>query len=235
MALGRKNREDFRWQWYFFDSLKFRRGKAPPEFFLLFLKNRGKMALIFTEGGYFVEYAAKRIALPNGKTVLFRAPTPADSPAMIEYLELTAGETDFLSRRPGERHMTVEQEEGYLRSVLDSPGQVMIVCEADGILAGNCQAVRGATEKTAHRATFMIGLRKAYWHMGIGSRMFDELIALAAAMGCTQAELRVMAGNTRAQGLYRKKGFRVVGEIPNAFRMLDGSYEGELYMVRPLP
>lgn len=182
-----------------------------------------------------MEYPSKWISLPNGKNVLFRAPAPADSPAMIEYLELTAGETDFLSRRPGERHITVEQEERYLQSTLDSPGRVMIVCEADGIMVGNCQVVRGATEKTAHRATFMIGLRKAYWHMGIGSRMFDELIALAAAMGCTQAELQVVAGNTRAQGLYRKKGFRVVGEIPNAFQMLDGSYQGERYMVRPLP
>ena len=182
-----------------------------------------------------MDYPSKTFRLPGGKTVLFRAPTPADSPAMLEYLEVTAGETDFLSRRPGERRMTVGEEAQYLQNVLDSPRQIMIVCEVDGAMAGNCQVVFGGTEKTAHRATFMIGLRKPYWSLGIGSRMFDELLRLSVEHGSLQAELRVVAGNERALRLYRSKGFQVAGEIPNAFQMLDGSYQAELYMVRPLP
>ena len=59
-----------------------------------------------------------------------------------------------------------------------------------------------------------------------------ELIALGADMGLHQLELQVFRDNVRAISLYRKMGFEIVGVLPDAFRLKDGTYRDEYTMVK---
>ena len=179
-------------------------------------------------------FPAKEITLKDGRVAIFRTPSLADAAAMIEYMRMTAGETDFLLRTPEEVTMTAAEEEAYLSRIIESKYDCMIVCTVEGKLAGNCQISRHNKRKNDPRADVMIALLKEFWGLGIGTAMFREMIALAESWGLMQLELEVIEGNTRAIGLYEKMGFRTVAATPNAIRLPDGTMLKEFLMVKPL-
>lgn len=177
-------------------------------------------------------YAAKEMVLKDGATVIFRSPVPEDAAALLDYLKVTAEETDFLLRYPEECTMTVEQEEIYLRNSLKDVDSVMILCEVDGEIAGNCNLARHNKLKTRHRASIGIALTKEFWGLGIGTVLFEEMIRLAKHWGIEQLELEVFADNHRAMALYQKMGFQIVAEHPNFIKRKDGTYVNEYLMVK---
>lgn len=181
-----------------------------------------------------MHFPEKQIRLKDGRTAVFRSPSPADAAEMIEYMRKTAGETDFLLRTPEEVTVLVPEEETYLNRILESSHQCMIVCTVDGKLVGNCQIVRHNKRKNCHRADVMIALLEEFWNLGIGSAMFREMITIAREWKLMQLELEVIEGNERAIGLYRKMGFETVSYIPNAIRLSDGTMLKEFRMVKPL-
>lgn len=182
-----------------------------------------------------MHFETKEITLKNGKTAVLRSPRREDAAEMVEYMKTTAGETPFLRRTPEECTMSVEQEAAFLEGVLKSSNTVMIVCEIDGKIAGNCQITFHNRIKNRHRGEVAIALCKEFWGLGIGTAMFEEMIALAYARGgILQLELGVIEGNTRAIGLYEKMGFKIVAEVPNDTRLEDGTLLSLFYMVKTL-
>lgn len=179
-------------------------------------------------------FPQKKIQLKDGRTAIFRAPSPADAADMIQYMKKTAGETDFLLRTPEEVTMTVSGEEAFLSNIVQSEFDCMIVCTVDGVLAGNCQISRHTKRKNMHRADVMIALCSKFWNLGIGTAMFEELIAIGKTWGLMQLELEVIEGNERAMGLYRKMGFETVCYVPNAIRLDDGTLLKEYRMVKSI-
>ncbi len=179
-------------------------------------------------------FPEKEIILKDGRTALFRGPLPSDAAAALEYMKITAGETPYLLRTPEEITMTVEEEAAYLTRYPSDPNTAMIICFVDGVMAGNCQIARKTKLKNRHRAIVAIALLKEFWGLGIGTAMFEEMIAIAETWGVAQLELEVIEGNDRAMGLYRKMGFEIVSHVPNAIRMPDGAFVKEFLMVKDL-
>lgn len=175
----------------------------------------------------------KVIDIKGGKAVL-RSPRAEDAQELIDYLVSTAGETDFLIRCPEDIRLTVEQEERFLNAVLNSPDDLMIVCEVDGKIAGNCSLAFMDKKKMRHRSNVGIALLKEYWGRGIGTRMFEEMEKIARERGVRQMELEVLEGNERAVHLYEKMGFRFVGKRPDAFMAEDGRLLTEYFMQKIL-
>lgn len=56
-----------------------------------------------------------------------------------------------------------------------------------------------------------IAVRPAYWGRGIGSALLDALVTAARDRGCAEVFLEVRADNSRAHGLYRRRGFADIG------------------------
>ena len=179
-------------------------------------------------------YIEKTVTLKNGKTALFRSPVASDAAEMAAYLKTCAGETDFLLRYPEECTQTEEQEAAYLDSINRSDTDMMIVCVVDGEIAGNCQFGIGQRIKTRHRARVAIGLLKKYWGLGIGTAMFQEMIAACRDRGVLQLELEYVEGNERGRRLYEKMGFVQVAEKPDAIRLKDGRMLKEFAMILKL-
>ena len=76
---------------------------------------------------------------------------------------------------------------------------------------------------------------KDYWNLGIGTRMFQELIRLSEERpDLSQIELEFVEGNDRARHLYEKMGFRITGVHPNAIRLRDGTLLNEYLMIKPI-
>ena len=179
-------------------------------------------------------FEKKEVILKSGETAIFRSPMPEDSLQMLAYLKATSGETDFMLRYPEECTMTQAQEASFLQGILDSDRDLMILCEIDGKLAGNCSISFHPFQKTRHRADVAIGILKEHWNKGIGSIMFREMIAAARARGIRQLELEVVEGNDRAIALYEKMGFRTVSQRPNAIYLKDGRLLKEYLMVKTM-
>ena len=56
-----------------------------------------------------------------------------------------------------------------------------------------------------------IAVRESRWGQGIGSALLDALIRAAVERGCAELFLEVRADNSRAHGLYRRRGFEEIG------------------------
>lgn len=186
------------------------------------------------EGEYAIYYQAKEIKLKNGAAAIFRSPEIEDAGALLEYLKITAAETPFLLREPEECTMTLQQERDYIENAVQSPDILTILCEVDGRIAGNCNLKRHDKMRTRHRADVAIALIKSFWRLGIGTAMFEEMIAQAKAWGVEQLELEVVEGNHRAMALYQKMGFHIIAERPNSIKLKNGTILKELCMIRQL-
>ncbi len=174
--------------------------------------------------------------LKDGRKALLRSPLEEDIPGTLEYLVKSAGETEFIIRYPEECvKYTPEGEKRLFEQKNASDNEAMIVCLVDGKVAGNCEIVFQRSIKYRHRATVAIALLREYWNLGIGTRMFEELIRLAEGReGLLQLELDFAEGNARARHLYEKMGFRITGVKPDAIRLKNGELRNEYMMVRKM-
>ncbi len=179
-------------------------------------------------------YPEKIIALKDGRQAILRSPRTEDAAELVQWLHKTAEETHYILRYPEEVTMTVEQEAGFIDHVVQSPNDCMILCVVDGVIAGNCHLKFYNRIKVKHRAEIAIGLLQAFWGLGIGTAMFEEMIRLGREHGTTQLELEVLGDNERGLALYRKMGFTVYGERPNSIRLKDGTMITDYLMVRQL-
>ena len=176
----------------------------------------------------------KKITLKDGRTAILKSPCVEDAEKLLNYIKKSCGETDFLVRYPEEWNITVEQEKAWVDRLCSAPDTLGITCYIDGEVTGNCEISFRGGMKTRHRATIAIAILKDYWNLGIGSAMFEELVAAAQKHGTEMMELEFIEGNERAKHLYEKFGFHVVSERPNAFKLKDGRYLSEIYMQKYL-
>ena len=175
------------------------------------------------------------LTLKDGRTAVLRPPCADDAAEMIACMRDTAGETDFLLGYPEERNIPLEKEAAFLAAMAEGTNTMMIMCEVDGYLAGNCHLAFNTKIKKRHRASVAIALRKAYWGLGIGTRMFSMMVEAAQTRpGIRLLELEVIEGNSRARALYEKFGFRIVALHPNAILLKDGTVLHEYLMQKVL-
>lgn len=174
--------------------------------------------------------------LKDGRKALLRSPKDEDIRGVLDYLYVSAGETEFILRYPEEcGKYTYEGEKALFDRINASENEAMLVCIVDGKVAGNCQIAWKTGLKTRHRASVAIALLKEFWNLGIGTRMFEEMIRIAEANeNLIQMELEFVEGNTRARALYEKMGFRITGINPNAIRLRDGTLLNEYCMIREI-
>ncbi len=175
-------------------------------------------------------------AMKDGRKALLRSPRDEDIPGMLDYLYVSAGETEFILRYPEEcGKYTADGEKALFDRINASDNEVMLVCLVDGKVAGNCQIAWSNGIKTRHRAGVAIALLKEFWNQGIGTGMFRELIRVAEDNpNILQLELEFIEGNVRARALYEKMGFRITGVKPNAVRLKDGTLLNEYSMIREI-
>ena len=181
-----------------------------------------------------MELKPKTIRLRDGREAILRSAQPGDAAEMAAFMKTTAGETEFLLRYPEECTMDAAGEAVFIDNVLNSPDQAMPCCFVDGRLAGNAMLTMNSRIKTRHRASVAIGLKKEYWGLGIGTALFQEIIAIAKDRGLDHLELDYIEGNDRARRLYEKMGFVEVARVPDVYRLKDGSFRQSILMMKKL-
>ena len=172
--------------------------------------------------------------LKDGRKALIRSPKDEDIQGMLDYLYISAGETEFILRYPEEcSKYTPEGEKALFDSINASETQAMLVCLVDGKVAGNCGIHWNTAIKTRHRASVAIALLKEYWNQGIGTEMLKRIIEQAKKMKISVIELEVISDNVRGIHLYHKMGFVDIG-IYKKFFYVNGMFKDAVVMQKLL-
>ena len=173
----------------------------------------------------------KSVVLKDGRTCIVRNGTQQDAKGVWDNFVLTHGETEFLTTYPEEVTFTLEQEENYLKQKEESDRDAALLAEVEGEIAGTAGINSiNAAEKTRHRASFGISIAKAWWGLGIGRALTEACIECARAAGYLQLELEVVAGNRRAEELYKSIGFVEYGRNPKGFRSRNSGWQENVLM-----
>lgn len=179
-------------------------------------------------------FEEKIIALKDGRTAILKSPCAEDAEKMLNYIKKSCGETDFLARYPEEWNISVDQEAAWVNRMRNSDDALAITCYIDNEVAGNCELRFKSGIKLSHRASIGIAILKDYWNIGIGTAMFEELIAEAEKHGTEILELEFIEGNERGRALYERFGFETVCIRPRAVKLRDGTYRSEIFMQKYL-
>ena len=93
-------------------------------------------------------------SLKDNRKALLRSPKDEDIQGMLDYLFVSAGETEFILRYPEEcGKYTAEGEKALFDRINASENEAMLVCLVEGKVAGNCQILWKTGIKTRHRAS----------------------------------------------------------------------------------
>lgn len=108
-------------------------------------------------------------------------------------------------------------------------GELYLARTEDGQLAGAMRVVMGGF-CGLYPYLSLIGVRAAFRGRGVGSFLMDELEKLARQEGARRVSLMVSDFNADAQTFYRRRGYWLLGELP------DAAKEGitELVMLKDL-
>lgn len=168
----------------------------------------------------------QQTAAMDGRPLLLRSGTPEDAPAYLAYYTAAHSETEYLTTYPDENRQDTSAMAQRLAETAASSTAIEICAFVGGELVGSAGIgmVRDR-EKTRHRATFGISIRKEYWGLGIGTVLTAACIAAARQAGYLQLELEVVAENQAALRLYRRLGFLEYGRNPKAFRTRAGRWQ----------
>lgn len=163
-----------------------------------------------------------------------RAMSLADADTVVTlYRAVAAGPDSGLARRVDE--ISREYVAGFLARALI--GGVALGAFAGEQLVGEIHATRIGPRQFCHVLTELtIAVHPDVQGRGIGSRLFDALFDSAAKLvpGATRIELVARSGNTAAQRLYEKLGFRAEGRFLGRVRLPDGQIEDDIPMARLL-
>ena len=182
--------------------------------------------------------------------IRIREISPDDADAMVKLMQQLDRETEFLLFEPGERPLDPgEWKEKmrdlrspdygtffvaeYVRGDLDqdvADEYVPDAAEEGGpVLAGYLEVRRLPWQKVRHRIYLVIGIRKDFSGMGVGTRLMQEVENWAGRNGIRRIYLTVIAENLAAVQLYRKMGYETEGWHPASMRLHD-RYVDELTM-----
>lgn len=144
----------------------------------------------------------------NDKKVIIRKVNKSDAKALIEYLNIVGGESNFLTFGAGEFDKSVEEEEKFIENVLNKENALFIVAEINGEIVGSLTFYGGLRERNAHVGEFGLSVFKKYWGNGIGKELITCLINWSKDSGVIRKiNLRVSPDNKRGISLYKKLGF----------------------------
>lgn len=171
----------------------------------------------------------------DDKKVILRSAKPSDAETMITYLKTVCGETRFLMCESDEIQYTLPEEIEFINSHNESKEAMLILAFVDGNYAGNCSFEgKVGSRRVKHRAGIGIALYQKYTGFGLGRLMLKCLLKEIKNAGYEQAELTLVESNDRAYRLYQSLGFNECGRISHANKYDDGTYGGEILMVKNL-
>ncbi len=176
-------------------------------------------------------YPSSEYTLSDGQKILIRTAAEADAPTVKAMVETYISQNEGQVWEPGEFTPSLEEERAWIAGMLAHPAEILLVAEVRGVLVGNIDFHVGKRLRIAHQGEFGMGVLPAWRSRGVGALLIRRMLEWAAATPqLEKINLRVLANNARAIGLYEKLGFVREGLKRGEFKFADGSYVDEIHM-----
>lgn len=151
--------------------------------------------------------------------LIIRKAKPKDAKNILDYLEKTSAQSDFLSFKPGELKISVKEEINYINA-LNKPNCIFLIAEVAEEIVGKITLTGGKTSRIKHVAELSISVDKAYWGKGVSSELIKQALDWARKTGViTKISLKVNQNNPAAIKLYKKMGFQKEGRLKNDLKI----------------
>lgn len=173
----------------------------------------------------------QRHELKTGETAVVRTAELGDAAAVLAVAASITEDTAFTISLPGEFNMTVDQEKVWLENHLNSPGNLALVAEVSGSIAGVLNFQSGSRRRVAHQGTFGVRVLEEWRDRGIGRGLIVTLLDWATdSPRVEKVCLEVFATNDRAIALYRGLGFREEGRRSKSIKLGPDEYVDDILM-----
>jgi len=153
-----------------------------------------------------------------------RPAVPADAQAFLDLWSVLDSETEFLLFEPGERAVSLEEQENRLKNASGSDFVHILALEDSELdsIAGFAAGRRSELQRDVHNLELILAIRQSHTRNGWGFHLLKELQDWAKTVGVHRLELSVMVNNARAIKLYEKFGFKHEGTKRDAVRLKSG-------------
>lgn len=158
-----------------------------------------------------------------------------DAQALSDLRLQLDGETENFDREQGEAFIDQAGFEQLIQQDTASPKNLCLVAVVGDQIVGYSRCEGSPLKRLAHKVTFGVGVRKAFWGYGIGKALLQVSIDWADANGVRKMALEVLETNQKAIQLYEKWGFTVEGILKNDKCLADGKYYHTIIMGRWQP
>lgn len=159
-------------------------------------------------------------------SVTIRAATTADCETIVALHKAAAVAPGALARAPE------EVTSAYAQAAINSD-ICLVAVDPDGVICGEIHAKREAIALFAHvLGSLTVAVHPERQGQGVGSKLFEALIAWARAQdpSILRIELAAGAGNPGAVRLYERLGFKHEGRQVARGRLPDGRFEDDILM-----
>lgn len=156
---------------------------------------------------------------------------PSDAAEILTYLRQVGGETDNLTFGPEGLPFGVGAEEAYLSGIENSRDEIMLIARENAKIVG-VSSLNRLPRRMSHRGDFGVSVVKSHWNRGIGSRLLENILALAKENGFEIIDLQVRSDNAAAIHLYEKYGFQKLCTYPAFFKIETQPVDFELMCLK---
>lgn len=166
----------------------------------------------------------KSLVLKNGKHVLIREAQVLDAEKLLKCIKTYIPQSEYVPKLEEEIKVTIEQEQEWIQSFLDSPNSILLLAEYEGEVIGNIDLTGSRRKIMEHTAVIGMGMILEWRNSGLGSSLLAAVIEWARKNPILELLwLQVYTDNQLGLALYEKMGFMDNGTIKNFFKK-DGQY-----------
>lgn len=172
----------------------------------------------------------EKFTLKNGKEVLIRQCEIKDAENLRYTVKTYLKDSPYVPKLQEEFKITVEQEEAWIKSLLENKNSLLLVAEYDGKIIGNIDLTGHSRKIMEHTAVIGMGMLKEWRNTGLGTVLMQKSIAWAQNNPILELLwLQVYTENIQGVHLYKKMKFQENGIIKNYFKQ-NGTYFDVLTM-----
>ncbi|MBU9714791.1 GNAT family N-acetyltransferase [Evansella tamaricis] len=158
----------------------------------------------------------------------------SDAEAFLAMNHQLDKETMYMLFEPGERKITVEQQQKMLEKLKENPtSEIFVVDNQSGVLVGYLAFFGGQLNRNKHSGYIATGIIEKHRGQGLGKKLFQTMEEWAIEQKIERLELTVMKNNLSALHLYLKMGFEIEGVKRNSLKV-NGELVDEYYMSKLL-
>lgn len=154
-----------------------------------------------------------------------------DVEELTEHIKRASKETNLTLEYYEELEKQREMQINKYISLIRDPQSFVVVVKSHKKIVGFASLVPYAPfERLSHRTVFGVSLEKAYWNIGIGSKLINACFEFSRKHKIEFIDLEVHEFNKRAFAIYEKFGFVEQFHYDKAFKNKDGSYYELIHM-----